>query len=199
MWSKPARRAIALKLLVAKRLNAEAQTIDAGGTEAGQPFWSDRFWVGLERDFRIDREGKRAAACADDCLDLKRFKQRWRTAAEVDGVGRRAVSLRGNLVHQRGDIPLFQLRVEKASIEVAVVADGGTERNVDVEAEHYLSLPAAGYGLWTMGLRLPGARPAARPFQVGFAVLLAGFELGARLTGRPLWQRPARPVLRRCW
>src|SRR6185369_1005366 len=97
----------ALKLLVAKRLNAEAQTIDAGGVEGGQPFWRDRFGIGLQRDFRIDCDGKRAAACADDRFDLNRLKQRWRATAEVDGIGRRAISLRANLAHQRVDVLLF--------------------------------------------------------------------------------------------
>ena len=72
------------------------------------------------------------------------LEERRRAAAEVDRVGRITVLPSGssspahplNFREQRAHVALLERRVEQTSIEVAVVADGGTERDVDVEAEH---------------------------------------------------------------
>ena len=41
-----------------------------------------------------------------------------------------------DLQNQRVDVPRLQRRIEQTPVEVAVVADGRTERDVDVETEH---------------------------------------------------------------
>src|SRR5207244_6296125 len=61
------------------------------------------------------------------------------------GEGMRAVFFRRDaglsacipsLRDQRIDVPLLQRGVEQPAVEIAVVADGRTERNVDVQPEH---------------------------------------------------------------
>jgi len=41
-----------------------------------------------------------------------------------------------DLNEQRADVAFLERRVEQATIEVAIVADGGTEGDVEIEAEH---------------------------------------------------------------
>ena len=37
---------------------------------------------------------------------------------------------------QRLDVPRLQVRVEQTAVEITVIADRGTERNVNVQTEH---------------------------------------------------------------
>jgi phage/plasmid primase-like uncharacterized protein len=133
MLSKPARRAIA-KASAAR----DAETIDAGGANAIQPLERHRLRVRFERDLRIRGHRERMATGGDDGLDLVGLEQRRRASAEVDRVGRRSVSVRRDLAEQRSDVALLQRGVKESAIEVAVVADRRAERDVDVEAEHWL-------------------------------------------------------------
>ena len=98
-----------------------------------------------------------------------------------------------NLAQQRRDVLLLQRRVEQAAIEVAVVADRGAERDVDVEAEHKWSehselqnhnAPTVLRMTSTPFTETLAARAPARPFQVGRAVAFARFQLGPGLPGR---------------
>jgi hypothetical protein len=79
-----------LQLLVAKRLHAVAETIDACVAEAGEPSFVDRFRIGLERDLGVGGKVERLATGIDDGRDLRRLEQRRRPAAEKNCVGRRS-------------------------------------------------------------------------------------------------------------
>ena len=101
-----------LQLVVAKRLDTEAETVDAGRAVRREPILGDAFRIRLERDFAIAREVERVLARGDDPRDLVRLEQRRRAAAEEDRVGRgqRASStLAGpaprDLATQRVDVP----------------------------------------------------------------------------------------------
>ena len=81
---------------------------------------------------------KRSSAGRDDYADLLTREQRRRTSAKVDRVDggvrlRRAL----NLKPQRLDILLLETLVQQSAIEVAVIADGRAEGDVEVETEHY--------------------------------------------------------------
>src|SRR5205823_2016990 len=99
--------------------------------------------VRLERNLAIVGDIERVVARADDASDFVGLEQRRRAAAEVDRVGA-AFLIRGaglyaclpNLRDQRIDVPLLQRGVEQPAVEIAVVADGRTERNVNVQPEH---------------------------------------------------------------
>src|SRR5919198_1200161 len=130
------------QLIVLERLHTEAETIDTRGAKTFQLFAIDRLGVRLERHFPIGRNREPRRARVDDGADLVRIEERRRAAAEKDGIGltiprqrlrrgRRSV----NLFEQRREITRLQRFVVEPSIEVAVVADCGTEGDVDVQAE----------------------------------------------------------------
>src|SRR5205814_7912600 len=142
----------AAQLRVAKRLHSDAQAIHAGAAIGGEPRRVNRLGVRFERHLAIARDVERLLARADDAPHLAWLEERRRAAAEVDRVGargdwglgigdwlkvrNRAVTMRANLAHDRIYIPALQIRVEEPAVEVAVVADRGAERNVDVKTRH---------------------------------------------------------------
>ena len=69
----------ALQFLVAERLHAVAEAIDACVAEAGEPRRRDRFRVRLHRDFGVGRHVERAATRLDD-------RPRSPTGSSSDGV-----------------------------------------------------------------------------------------------------------------
>jgi hypothetical protein len=82
-------------------------------------------------------EIERIAARLDDGANLFRLEHRRRAAAEENGVGRDAAGAQSDLAAHRLDVAVLQLGLKETTIEVAVVADGGAERDVDVESEHF--------------------------------------------------------------
>ena len=168
-WSR-VRRA---QLVVAERLHAEAETIDAGRAKRGQPLGGHAFGIGLERDLGVGRQVERLAAGLDDAPQSPtaraatacRRRRRWcRPACRGRAGGfRRAAPGRTAL----------QVRIEQPAIEVAVVADGGAEGDVNVEAEH-------GPDRNRHAATSSGA--AADHFRSTF-VLRRSAQLGARLPG----------------
>ena len=102
------------KLRLAKRLDAEAQTVDAGRAERRQLRLVDGFGIGFERDFGVGRDIERLAAGRDDARDLVRLEQRRRAAAEERScppfsaclpVPARSSPCRRDLAEQRLDVP----------------------------------------------------------------------------------------------
>ena len=98
---------------------------------------STRLRIGLERDFGVRGDVERLAAGLDQRADFLRFEQRRRAAAEEDRVGRLARAPAARIsCSSAATYRVLQPGVEQAAVEVAVVADGGAERDVEVEAEH---------------------------------------------------------------
>src|SRR5262249_21387397 len=139
-----------LQLGVMERLHAEAQSIDTGVAETFQLPAIDRFGVRLERDFAVRIDSESIANRPDDGGDLCRIEQRRRSAAEVDRVdgvagvaGAKApaygsvgrVFRPGDFPDERLDVARLQRLVVQPAIEIAVVADRRTERDVDVDTE----------------------------------------------------------------
>src|SRR5262245_30433776 len=124
-----------LELLVPERLDTETQTIDAGLAKTGELFERDGLGIGLEGDFSVRCKGKAASARFDNRADLVRLEQRRRAATEENRIGGVAIGPAADLLVQRGDVLGLQFGVKESPIEVAVVADGRAERNVDVEAQ----------------------------------------------------------------
>ena len=160
------------KLVVAERLNAKAHAIDAGGAKCGQPIGGDRLGVGLECHLAIGRDVEGVRARPGDSRDFRGLQQRRRSAAEIDGVGRSRLSRRQDfhrascpcdLAHERVDIAGLECFIEQTAIEIAVVADGGAERDVDVETQHFYD-PALPPGHFRSALpsRTDGSRSWAR-------------------------------------
>ena len=74
------------QFIVAKRLDAETQAIDAGVAERREPRRGNGFGVGLERDFAIGRDVERPVGTRDDACDVVGCEQGRRSAAEIDRV-----------------------------------------------------------------------------------------------------------------
>ena len=92
------------QLLILKRLDAEAQTIDTGLAEMFQLRAIDGLGIGLDGDLGTGIEIERLADRADDAADLGRLEQRWRAAAEKNGVGLQPGWRRPDLALQRRDL-----------------------------------------------------------------------------------------------
>jgi hypothetical protein len=65
--------------------------------------------------------------------NLVGLEERRRSAAEEDRVGRRTVGLVSNVLLERIDILALQIRIEETAVEVAVVADGRAEGDVEIK------------------------------------------------------------------
>ena len=76
----------AAQFVVAKRLDAEAQAVDARVAIRRKPRLGDRFGVRFERDLAIGGDVERRSRRRDDARDLLRLEERRRPAAEVDRV-----------------------------------------------------------------------------------------------------------------
>ena len=63
------------KLRVAKRLHADAQTVDTGIPQRRKLAGVNALGVGFERDLRIGGDVERVAAGGDDARDLGRIEQ----------------------------------------------------------------------------------------------------------------------------
>ncbi len=127
----------ASQLGLAKRLDTETETVHAGRAKGRQLRIVDAFRISFQRDLGVRRDVERVAAQGDDAGDVGRIKQRRRAAAEVDRVGRPSCPPRAlDLLQQCVDVARLLRRVEQPAVEVAVVTDGRTERDVDVKAKH---------------------------------------------------------------
>ena len=124
-------------------MDTETDTIDTRVTIGGKPRCRDRLRVDFERHFAIGRDVECVLAGTKDAVHVIRFEEGRGAAAEVDGVGpsigvRPRVAHRGqtpDLSHQSVHVALLECPVEQASIEIAVVADRRTERDVEVKTE----------------------------------------------------------------
>ena len=125
-----------LQLGVAERLDTEAQSIDSCRPERGEARRRHALRVRLEGHFGVGGYPERAAARLDDGTDFVRLEQRRRPAAKEDRIGVRSGGLARppDLFENGGDVFRFLRVIEQTAIERAVVADGRTERDVDVEA-----------------------------------------------------------------
>jgi hypothetical protein len=124
-----------LQLRVAERLHAEADAVHARPAEAVHARRCGGFRIGLQRDLGVRRDVERLAAGGDEPRDLGRLEQRRRPAPEEDRVG--CATLRGSDLALEGrDVAIFQPGFEQPTVEIAVVADGAAERNVEVQPEH---------------------------------------------------------------
>ena len=135
------------QFLVAERLDAEAHPVDARRPERREPRLghASRDWPRASPRRQPSRRRPRGRPSIDP-RDLGRFEQRRRAAAE-DRSCRRPLAgpanrpaLRGPRAisrTQRVDIARLCGRVEQPAVEVAVVADGRTERDVEVEAQRH--------------------------------------------------------------
>src|SRR6185503_15645374 len=118
-----------------------------------------RFGIGFQRHLATGGHVERPPAGRDDPIDLPGIEERRRAAAEVDRIGlcrhswlfflfrpSRLPSLSGpsypscpsclpcpsrplDFSDERFDVTLLERHVEQTSIEVAIVANGGTERD----------------------------------------------------------------------
>ena len=121
------------QLIVAERLHAEAEAVDARVAKSGETLDRDRFRIRLESDLDIVADVEGIPAGVDDARDLAGLQKRRRPAAEVNRVGCFPLALSRDLTHERVDVARFQRRVKETTIEVAVIANGRAERDVEVE------------------------------------------------------------------
>ena len=143
----------ALQLIVIKRLNAEADAIDAGITKRRETFSRGGFWIGLERNFGVGGEIECLSACADEASDLFSRQQRGRSPAEKDRVGlatRRSPDLR----FKGRDVSALEVVIKQAAVEVAVRANRLAKGDVDVETQ--IGVPGS-WGPGVLGLGVPGS------------------------------------------
>ena len=128
-----------LQLGVPKRLDTETHAVDARRSKPVHSLDVRRLGIGLERDFGVR-------------FDLERLRGRRRSAGQSPAARGATASRRRNRRCRpaRRDRPAgFPARgqrhtgpsgrVEQAAVEIAVVADGRTERNVEVEPQHDFS------------------------------------------------------------
>ena len=119
-----------------ERLDPEAYAIDTGGAKPFHPFGRRRLGVGFEGDLRAVGEREGVATRGDQEADLVGIQERRGAATEEDGVGGApARAGAANLRFECLDIAPLQRRLEETAVEVAVVADGAAERDVEVEPE----------------------------------------------------------------
>ena len=199
------------QLLVAQRLHADAQPVDAGGAVAGEALGRRRLGVHLERDFGVARVSANAVAAGGDeprrpprARAATACRRRSRSCRPAAPSAPRRISSIERVDVARPSAP----RVEQAAVEVAVVADRAAERDVEVEAEHGVSRQsdvtveltttmcplapgfsvAAGSALRRSAL-VP--RATARPLQLGAVVGGAGAGLTAGAAGQLAAERRA--------
>jgi len=77
------------QFVVAKRLHAEAETVDARAAIRREPRLGHRLGIRLERDLAVGREVERRLAGRDDPRDLLGLEQRGCPAPEEDRIGAR--------------------------------------------------------------------------------------------------------------
>jgi hypothetical protein len=126
-----------LQFDITKRLNAEADTVHPGVPVCTQRVDGDRLGIGFEGDFARRVERKAFAARAHEPSNLLARQQRRGAAAKIDRIGRR-LRFRGapDLRLEGRHVPGLERGVEQTSIEVAVVADGGAERDMEIKTQH---------------------------------------------------------------
>src|SRR5262245_3287520 len=127
------------QLIVAKGLDTETETIDAGVPKSSEEIHRDGFGIRLECNFGIRCNIERFLTGVDNSRHFWRREKRRRPAAEINGVSSPFHSVRAgarDLGDERCHIPRLQTLVQQAAVEVAIVADRGTERDVEVETEH---------------------------------------------------------------
>ncbi len=121
------------QLGVTKRLDAEAQTIDTGAAKLFQARLRNGFRVCFEGDFGVGGERHGRPSRVDDRAHIGWAEQRWRAAAEVQGVrGEGRPSL--YLTHHGCNESCLHALIKESAVEVAVVADGAAERDVNVQS-----------------------------------------------------------------
>jgi hypothetical protein len=125
------------EFLVVERLDTEAHARDAGVAELRHPLGRDRLRIRLEGHLCVRCHGEAPAAGRNEARDLGRLEQRWCAAAEEDRVGGRSVRRSPDLVLERTHVPCFQRRIEQPAVEIAVAADRGAERDVEIQAERH--------------------------------------------------------------
>src|SRR5437867_706606 len=81
-------------------------------------------------------DGEPVTALSDQAPDFRRLEQRRGAASEKDGIHRLVPAGRRNFALESRDVAVFEPGFEQAAIEIAVIADGRAEGNVDVEAQH---------------------------------------------------------------
>src|SRR5262249_17246289 len=127
------------QLIVAKGLDTETKTIDAGVPKSGEAIRRDGFGIRLECNFGIRCNVERFLTGVDESRHFCRPEKRRGPAAEINRVGSAFYPVRAgaaDLSDERRHIPGLQILVQQTAVEVAVVADRGTERDVEVETEH---------------------------------------------------------------
>ena len=139
------------QFLLAKRLHAEAHPIDTGLAELFHPLERRRLRVGFERDFgRQDRartiRGRRAISrpiSAGSSSDGVPPPKKMVSTGEPSAA-------RAHLALQGLEVAVLQPRFEESPIEVAVIADGRTKRDVNVKTNSQIQLPTSN-GLTRIG------------------------------------------------
>ncbi len=125
------------ELLVSNDWTPKLRRLTPASRKPVQPGRRRRFRVGLERDLGVRRDVEGLAAGRDESADLVRLEQRRRAAAEEDRVDALRPGRRCRISPlQRVDVAVLQAGSNRPAVEVAVVADRGAERDVEVEAEH---------------------------------------------------------------
>ena len=76
------------------------------------------------------------AAGLDQPANFRRLEERRRAAPEIDGIHGLAAPAGANLALERRDVAILEAALEQPAVEIAVVADGRAERDVEVESEH---------------------------------------------------------------
>ena len=125
-----------LELVVAKGLDTETEAIDSRVAKCPQPVAGDGLGIGFERDLGGRSQSKGIPAFVDDALHLGWFEQGRRAPSEENRIRRGSVCLPTYFGEKSAEISALEVSVEQTTVEVAVVADGRAEGNVNVEPEH---------------------------------------------------------------
>ena len=145
-----------LERLVVKRLHSQAHGVNAEAAPGPRRRLVDILWIGFEKDARVIVKSEPRPDRVQKPFEKIRAERRRCAPSQVDRIEERALRLLDQLqlAFDAFDERLTTRLDSRRNGEVAVRANGGAERNVEIEARTSLGL-----GLQVNWLQLQSPRP----------------------------------------